>query len=347
MRPMRQRRGDTMSHKQAATRLLIGFVLLACASVVNAHQPICEFADLTANAPWQVPDPTISYAYFGNVYPPQDIDYFTFDAVAGQSILLSMSIPAEDENERDIYLPSLAVLGPGLPRDLPAELPAALLIPEGYGALMAPLGDEPDWFYEPFGRVHFWNWDNYYFQVPQDGSYTVALWHPEAEIGRYTFVIGEKEVFGGDMECFLAFATYWTPILEGKNPYRDTPMDMLTHDPSQVINLDPEGAPTVTLNVFPLPDGSFNLQLRTSNFTFTPQNIDKAPVLGEGHAHLYVDGVKIARLYGEWSHVPTLPPDSDLLTVSLYANNHQGFAVDGEIISSSVSLAGLSAQASE
>ncbi len=336
-----------MSRKRVVTWLVIGFVLLACASLVSAHQPVCEFADLTADAPWQVPDPTISYAYFGNVYPPQDIDYFTFDALRGQSILLSMSIPADDEDAQDFYLPKLAVLGPGLPRELPAELPSTLLLPEGHGALMVPLGDTPAWFFEPFGRVHFWNWDNYYFQVPQDARYTVVLWHPEAEIGRYTFVIGEKEVFGGDMECFMAFTTYWTPILEGSNPYRDTPMDMLLHDPGQVIDVEADGAPTVELYAFPLPDGSFNLQLRTSNFTFTPQNIDKAPVLGEGHAHLYVDGVKIARLYGEWHHVPTLPPDSKLLTVSLYANNHQSFAVDGEIISSSVLLEGLSAEESE
>ena len=327
--------------------ILSALLLLALSSTVSAHQPVCEFADLTANAPWEVPDPSISYAYFGNVYPPQDIDYFTFDAAAGQSILLSMSIPATDKSEQDIYLPRLAVLGPGLPRELPAELPGTLLIPEGHGALMAPLGDKPAWFFEPFGRVHFWNWDDYYFQAPQDASYTVALWHPAAEIGRYTFVIGQKEVFGGDMECFLTFNTWWTPILEGNNPYRDTPMDMLLHDPSLVINLAAEDAPTVELRVFPLPDGSFNLQLQTSNFTFTPQNIDKAPVLGEGHAHLYVDGVKIARLYGEWHHLPTLPPDSEVLSVSLYANNHQGFAVDGEKISSSVSLAALSAPESE
>lgn len=335
--------------------ILTVLVLLACVSLVSAHQPICEFADLTAAAPWEVPDPTISYAYFGNVYPPYDTDYFTFDAQAGQSILLSMSIPATDRFEQDIFLPQLAVLGPGLPRDLPAALPGSLLLPTGQGALIVPLGDAPAWFYEPFGRVHFWNWDNYYFEAPQDSRYTVALWHPEAEIGRYTFVIGEKEVFGGDMECFLTFAQYWTPLLQGDNPYRDTPIDMpmdipadtMRHDPDQLINLDAEGAPTVELDVFPLPDGGFNLHARTSNFTFTPQNIDRAPVLGEGHAHLYVDGVKIARLYSDWHHLPTLPPDAQVLTVSLYANNHQGFALDGEKIASSVALEGLKAQASE
>ena len=321
---------------------LFCLLLIAQLPIARAHQPYCEFADTSAAAPWQVPDPRISYAFFGNVYPPRDIDYFRFEAEAGQSVLLSLSIPASDRDDPEIYTPMLAVLGPGLPRELPPELPSALLIPRGHGALLVSLGDAPAWFYEPFGRVYFWNWDDYYFVAPQDAAYTVALWHPESLAGRYTFVIGEREVFGGDMECFMAFNVYWTPIIEGSNPYRDTPMDMLLHDPSQVIDLDAADAPTIDLHVYALNDGSYNLQLQTSNFTFTPQNIDKAPVLGEGHAHLYVDGVKIARLYGEWHHVPTLPPDAETLTVTLYANDHQGFAIGGVLISDSVRLADVS-----
>jgi len=317
-------------------------LLMACLpAVVSAHQPFCEFADLTAEAPWQVPNPAISYAYFGNVYPAWDIDYFAFDAQAGQSILLSLSIPANDENEADIYAPLMAVIGPGLPGDLPPELPEALNVPAGVGAQMVALGDAPSYFYERFGRVHFWNYDDDFFRAPHVGRYTVALWHPDRRIGRYTFVIGQREEWGGDLECFMAYNVYWTPIIEGANPYRDTPMADLMHDPSRVINLAVADAPTIDLQVYALADGGYNLRIQTSNFTFTPQNIDMAPVIGEGHAHLYVDGVKLARLYGEWHHLPTLPPDAEVLTVSLYANNHQGFAVDGNIISSSVRLADL------
>lgn len=304
----------------------------------SAHQPFCEFADLTDEAPWQVPDPAISYAYFGNIYPAWDIDYFTFEAEAGQSVLLSLSIPANDENVDAIYAPLMAIIGPGLSSDLPPALPAGLLVPAGLGAKMVALGADPAYFYEPFGRVHFWNYENDFFRAPQAGNYTVALWHPDKQIGRYTFVIGQREVWGGDLECFMAYSMYWTPIIEGANPYRDTPMDELTHDPSRVINLDEMDAPTLKLQVYALADGSFNLQLQTSNFTFTPQNIDMAPVNGEGHAHLYVDGVKLARLYGEWHHLPTLPPDVEVLTVSLYANNHQAFAVNGALIADSVRL---------
>ncbi len=325
-----------------AALAVLGLALCLLPAVTSAHQPFCEFADLRADAPWQVPDPAISYAYFGNVYPGWDIDYFAFDAEAGQSILLSLSIPANDENEDDIYAPLMAVIGPGLPGDRPPELPPGLRIPAGAGLRMVALGADPAYFYEPFGRVHFWNYDDDFFRAPQAGAYTVALWHPERQIGRYSFVIGQREVWGGDLECFMAYNMYWTPILEGANPYRDTTLDELMHDPSRVINLDPLAAPTLDLEVYALADGSYNIQLQTSNFTFTPQNIDKAPVPGEGHAHLYVDGVKLARLYGEWHHLPTLPPDAEVLTVSLYANNHKGFAVNGDIISASVRLADLS-----
>ena len=329
-----------------SSRVLISLICLIVAcllpAAVSAHQPFCEFADLTAEAPWQVPDPAISYAYFGNVYPGWDIDFFAFDAQAGQSILLSLSIPANDENEDAIYAPLMAVIGPGLPSDLPPELPEGLQIPAGAGANMVALGDDPAFFYESFGRVHFWNYADDFFRAPQDGRYLVALWHPDRQVGRYTFVIGQREVWGGDMECLMAYNIYWSPILEGANPYRDTPMDALMRDPSRIIDLDASNAPTLDLQVYALADGSYNLQLQTSNFVFTPQNIDMAPVIGEGHAHLYVDGVKLARLYGEWHHLPTLPPDAQVLTVSLYANNHQGFAVNGAIISDSVRLADLS-----
>ena len=92
-----------------------GLIMLALMSIgltSLAHQPYCEFADLTADAPWRVPNPTISYAFFGNVYPVGDIDYFSFQAQAGQSILLSASIPAIPDVE--VFAPMMAVFGPGI-----------------------------------------------------------------------------------------------------------------------------------------------------------------------------------------------------------------------------------------
>ena len=60
------------------------------------------------------------------------------------------------------------------------------------------------------------------------------------------------------------------------------------------------------------------------------------PIVGEGHAHLYIDGNKIARIYGEWYHLDELPEDAQMISVGLYANNHQPLAVDGVAITDMV-----------
>lgn len=325
--------------------LLVSALLAWQLPALRAHQPFCEFADLTAATPWQVPDASISHAYFGNVYPAGDIDYFSFEATAGQSVLISLSIPAIDDVE--VYAPLLVVFGPGVSGPAGLDLPAALEIPEGQGAALIPLGDEPDYFYEPFGRSYFWNWQDTFFVAPQTAVYTVALWHPQGEIGRYTFVIGQREVLGGEAACFATYAEYWTPLVEGVNPYRDTIIpdetptsaEGMTHDHGNRLEVDAENAPQVNVQLIPLASGGFNLRLQTLNFAFTPQKVDLEPLSNEGHAHLYVDGEKIARLYGEWYHLSSLPAAAETLTVTLHANDHSVFTTDGIEISASLSLA--------
>ena len=96
----------------------------------------------------------------------------------------------------------------------------------------------------------------------------------------------------------------------------------------------------VTLAIVPaVLAGGYNVRVQTLNFTFTPQNIDMDPIPGEGHAHLYLDGVKIARLYGEWYPPGRASPRTPkLLTVALYANDHSPFTVDGLPVSASLLL---------
>ncbi len=338
-----------MAQRLFSSIICLFFLGMFLPGAARAHQPFCEFADLTAAAPWQVPNANVSYAYFGNIFPAGDIDYFSFDAEAGQTVLLSSSIPAIPDIE--VFAPVMAVFGTGVEASEPPQLPMHLVKPEAQSALMIPLGDEPSWFYEPFGRVYFWNWDDYFFRAPATATYTVALWHPANAIGRYSFVIGQREVFGGDADCFSSYYEYWTPLEPGVNPYRDTILtgDMLMHmngvlhDHGALFAMNSANAPAVELRLFPLSDGSYNIQLTTRNFTFTPQLVDQAPIAGEGHAHLYIDGVKIARLYGEWFHLPALPEAAQVLSVTLYANDHSAFAVDGQPVSASVMVSAAAA----
>ena len=330
--------------RSAIKRALLGLLLLWSAGLALAHQPYCEFADLTAEAPWHVPDARVSYAYFGNVYPAGDIDYFSFEAAAGQSVLLSLSIPAIAGIE--VYKPAMAVIGPGIAPGQALDLPAELDIADGMAAQMIALGDAPSYFYEPFGGRYYWNYADTFFAAPEGGAYTVALWHPQDEIGRYSFVIGSLEVFGGQADCFATYAEYWTPLQEGMNPYRDTVIVAGTgNEHSVLLETRAAGAPEIDLELFPLARGGYYLRLKTANFTFAPDKLDTAAVDNEGHAHLYIDGEKIARLFGEWHYLDALPDGAGELTVTLNANDHRVFAVDGQAISASLLLAALQMEA--
>jgi uncharacterized surface protein with fasciclin (FAS1) repeats len=240
----------------------------------------------------------------------------------------------------------MAVFGPGLDTDTLAALPERVTVPKGQGAMLVPLGDEPEYWFEPFGERYYWNWENYFFNAPEDATYTVALWHPERQLGRYSFVIGSEEIFGGDQECMTSMDAYWTPLIAGENPYRDTVItsdahthaDGVMHDHGDMLEVSAGPAPFVDLQVIPLDDGGYNVRVQTLNFTFAPQHVDMEPMAGEGHAHLYIDGVKVARIYGEWYHLESLPDDAKMISVDLYANNHQPLTIDGETITDMVMI---------
>lgn len=90
--------------------------------------------------------------------------------------------------------------------------------------------------------------------------------------------------------------------------------------------------PSVNLIVHKDPLKGYNLQTQVSNFRFAPENISNAAKPGEGHAHLYVNGKKITRLYGSWYYLENLQPGKNAIAVRLNSNNHQTLADNGKII---------------
>ncbi|MFF8259477.1 hypothetical protein [Streptomyces virginiae] len=101
-----------------------------------------------------------------------------------------------------------------------------------------------------------------------------------------------------------------------------------------------EGAPEVQLAVRPDSEDGWNLQLSVNNFRFTPDSTGGAALPGAGHAHLELDGRKIARLYGPWFHLPAaqVPEGAHTLTVRLYADDHTAWAVSGKAVESTSQL---------
>ncbi len=109
----------------------------------------------------------------------------------------------------------------------------------------------------------------------------------------------------------------------------------LHNDPREVPAVD---APEVTLDLSADPVAGYNLRVRTRNFTFAPQSASLADVAGEGHAHVYVNDVKLARLYGEWMHIDHLPTGEVAVKVTLTGNDHRPLAVAGQPITAETRL---------
>ncbi|WP_120498972.1 hypothetical protein [Roseovarius sp. EL26] len=91
-------------------------------------------------------------------------------------------------------------------------------------------------------------------------------------------------------------------------------------------------APLPGLDLTLHPDGasSRNLEISLENFAFSPENVNGENTPGAGHAHIYVDGVKLARSYGPWFHISGLSAGEHEIRVTLNANDHSQFAIDGE-----------------
>lgn len=111
-------------------------------------------------------------------------------------------------------------------------------------------------------------------------------------------------------------------------------MTMAGHD-HEIYNIDSQDAPTVSLDVQKDSKSGYNVHVETTNFDFTPDQAGMENYDGEGHAHLYVNGEKIARMYGEWYHIPVLNPGENVITVTLNTNNHMIYAIDDKPIEAS------------
>jgi hypothetical protein len=111
------------------------------------------------------------------------------------------------------------------------------------------------------------------------------------------------------------------------------------HDHSTATNL-PAGAdaPWLEIALTPDPMTGWNLHVMPQNFRFSPENASTADIPGEGHAHVYVNGTKLARLYGNWMHIDHLPQGEVEVSVSLNANSHSPLLVDNVPVSAAVTL---------
>jgi len=106
--------------------------------------------------------------------------------------------------------------------------------------------------------------------------------------------------------------------------------------------VDAATAPTISLSVEKDEIGGFNVRIDTSNFIWAPEHASQEHIAGEGHAHIYVDGIKVGRVYSSWYHLNTaglkLEPGMHEVEVNLNGNDHGPYTVSEDEVRATASI---------
>ena len=102
-----------------------------------------------------------------------------------------------------------------------------------------------------------------------------------------------------------------------------SPEDHSHHGHKAITITEGQSVPKVDLIVHPDAVKGWNLEVQVENFQFIPAKANQVSTANQGHAHLYINGEKITRLYGNWYYLENLAPGKNEIKVSLNANGHE------------------------
>lgn len=100
---------------------------------------------------------------------------------------------------------------------------------------------------------------------------------------------------------------------------------------------DGEPAPEITLEAV-AEDDAVMLRVIANEFTFSQDMMGSDHVPGMGHGHLYLDGLKLERLFEPEARIEGLPKGEHILRVTLNTNDHRAYVVDDEPVTASISV---------
>ena len=104
---------------------------------------------------------------------------------------------------------------------------------------------------------------------------------------------------------------------------------------------------SVSVEAEPDSVSGINVSLSTTGFTFAPGEAGGEHVAGHGHAHLYVDGVKVGRPYGEHHHVSSIGPGEHTVRATLNTNTHAEYTTGGRVVEAMTTVVVPDAASSE
>ena len=101
------------------------------------------------------------------------------------------------------------------------------------------------------------------------------------------------------------------------------------HSDAEPEPLELESPASIAISAVAEADGGVSVSINTEGFRLAPELVDQAHTPDAGHAHIYVDGEKLGRVFDMHYGIDPLPPGEHEIRVSLNTNDHQELTYGG------------------
>lgn len=98
---------------------------------------------------------------------------------------------------------------------------------------------------------------------------------------------------------------------------------------------DGEPAPALALSATQTASG-WQIDIQAKDFEFRKDLIDGLHIPGTGHGHLYVNGLKLGRVYDSTAQIGALPPGRHAIQITLNTNDHRAYVVGNDPVRTTV-----------
>ena len=151
------------------------------------------------------------------------------------------------------------------------------------------------------------------------------------------FVIGIMLIHDATEDLYLKGESDTGAAAEIGHEANHTAHRLHSHPPLEVSSW--VAKPSVSISAFEdTTTRGWTFKIDTSNFAFTPENVNQDNQPNQGHAHLFVDGVKAARVYSRWVYLDQLAPGERSISVTLNSNQHEELFYGDQQIKSEISI---------
>lgn len=157
---------------------------------VSGHSPLISGDTGILDEAMFIPDPTKSWAIYGELHEGREMQYYRFEIRTGQNIYISLMKPTNPKYKE--FMPGFVLMGPGLNNS--GNNPDYVDKPALANAVVV-LGVQPEEAtYEPFAPSSFYKLAELNISAPESGTYYIAVFEP-LQGGHYSLAIGQSEAF--------------------------------------------------------------------------------------------------------------------------------------------------------